>query len=240
MSWLCEQASQRYYHKCGLLPRLSLQKEGALLSPQDLLLAVLHTNEEVRMAFRTWAVVFLSFREVTVMVLDVLRFWPKCVPGIFLLSLNAIRKPVKVWQWVRIKHRASNRRTLGVYAGTHRLFVSPDENTRVTRLCEVQDRSASVSVCGLCLGPSSLSPLLRALKLQSSLTELRLSGNRLHDELLPELIATTATMPRLQVLDISACRVTAEGLEKAVNAFKGQNQAPFPVKQPAGEPLFKL
>lgn len=48
VSWLCEQAAQRYYQKCGLLPRLSLQKEGALLSPQDLLLAVLHTNEEVR------------------------------------------------------------------------------------------------------------------------------------------------------------------------------------------------
>lgn len=48
VSWLCEQAAQRYYQKCGLLPRLSLQKEGALLSPQDLLLSVLHTNEEVR------------------------------------------------------------------------------------------------------------------------------------------------------------------------------------------------
>lgn len=48
VSWLCEQAAQRYYQKCGLLPRLSLQKEGALLSPHDLLLAVLHTNEEVR------------------------------------------------------------------------------------------------------------------------------------------------------------------------------------------------
>ena len=48
VSWLCEQAAQRYYQKCGLLPRLSLQKEGALLCPQDLLLSVLHTNEEVR------------------------------------------------------------------------------------------------------------------------------------------------------------------------------------------------
>lgn len=57
VSWLCEQASQRYYQKCGLLPRLSLQKEGALLSPQDLLLTVLHTNEEVRTVLRTPAVV---------------------------------------------------------------------------------------------------------------------------------------------------------------------------------------
>lgn len=45
--WLCEQAAQRYYQKCGLLPHLSLQKEGAQLCPQDPLLAVLHTNEEV-------------------------------------------------------------------------------------------------------------------------------------------------------------------------------------------------
>lgn len=120
------------------------------------------------------------------------------------------------------------------------LYLPADENNRVTRLCEVQDRSSSVSICGLSLGPSSLSPLLRALKLQSNLTELRLSGNRLHDELLPELVATTTTMPRLQVLDISACHITAEGLEKAVNALKGQNQPPFPVKQSAGQPFLKI
>lgn len=118
------------------------------------------------------------------------------------------------------------------------LCLPADENNRVTRLCEVQDGSSSVSICGLSLGPSSLSPLLRALKLQSSLTELRLSGNRLRNELLPELVATTTTMPRLQVLDISACHITAEGLEKAVNALKGQNQSPFPVKQSAGETFF--
>lgn len=47
MQWLCEQAARRYYQKCGLLPLLSLQKEGAQLCPEDLLLAVLHTNEEV-------------------------------------------------------------------------------------------------------------------------------------------------------------------------------------------------
>lgn len=107
----------------------------------------------------------------------------------------------------------------------------------MSRLCEVQDRSSSLAVCGLCLAPSSLSPLLRALKLQTSLTELRLSGNRLHDDLLPELMATATTMPRLQALDISACHITAEGLEKAVNALKGQSQSPFPVKQSAGEPF---
>lgn len=47
VSWLAEQASQRYYQSCGLLPRLTLKKEGALLAPQDLVLQVLQSNEEV-------------------------------------------------------------------------------------------------------------------------------------------------------------------------------------------------
>ncbi|XP_070698517.1 tonsoku-like protein [Pempheris klunzingeri] len=175
VSWLCEQAAQRYYQKCGLLPRLSLQKEGALLSPQDLLLAVLHTNEEVLAEVCSWDLPPLP---------------------------------------VRYKKACQS--------------LAVDENKRVTRLCEVQDGSSSVSLCGLSLAPSSLNPLFRALKLQASLTELRISGNRLQDNLLPELVATTVTMPRLRLLDISACHITGEGLEKAVNALKAQSHPVFP------------
>ncbi|XP_056152247.1 tonsoku-like protein [Lampris incognitus] len=175
VSWLCEQAAQRYYQKCGLLPRLSLQKEGALLSPQDLLLAVLHTNEEVLAEVSSWDLPPLPE-----------RYKKAC----------------------------------------HSLAVV--ENRRVSRLCEVQDGSSSVSVCGLSLPPSSLTPLLRALKLQASLTELRLAGNRLEDNVLPELIATVITMPRLRLLDISSNYVTGDGLEKAANSLKGQTQCVFP------------
>ncbi|XP_022052830.1 tonsoku-like protein [Acanthochromis polyacanthus] len=175
VSWLCEQAAQRYYQKCGLLPRLSLQKEGALLSPQDLLLAVLHTNEEVLAEVCSW-------------------------------DLPPLPERYK---------KACDSLAVG-------------ENKRVTRLCEVQDGSSSVSVCGLSLDSSSLSPLLRALKLQASLTELRISGNRLPDNLLPELVATTVTMPRLRLLDISANCITGEGLEKAVNALKAHSHPAFP------------
>ncbi|XP_074516688.1 tonsoku-like protein [Sebastes fasciatus] len=175
VSWLCEQAAQRYYQKCGLLPRLSLQKEGALLSPQDLLLAVLHTNEEVLAEVCSW-------------------------------DLPPLPERYK---------KACN-------------SLAVDENKRVTRLCEVQDGSSSVSACGLGLAPSSLNPLLRALKLQASLTELRISGNRLHDNLLPELVATAITMPRLRLLDISANGITGDGLEKAVNALNGRSHPAFP------------
>ncbi|KAM6912146.1 tonsoku-like protein [Xenentodon cancila] len=175
VSWLCEQAAQRFYQKCGLLPRLSLQKEGALLSPQDLLLTVLQTNEEVLAEVCSWDLPPLPER------------YKKACES-----------------------------------------LAVDENKRVTRLCEVQDGSSSVSMCGLGLVPSSLNPLLRALKLQASLNELRISGNRLSGDLLPELVATMITMPRLRVLDISANSITGEGLEKAVNALKGQSHPAFP------------
>lgn len=168
------------------------------------------------------------------------RFWLKFAPGISLLSLSATRRPVKAWQWVsntpKDRHIFHNSPRCNVSRHKKNDTTLPaDENKRVTRLCEVQDGSSSVSVCGLGLAPSSLNPLLRALKLQASLTELRLSGNRLNDNLLPELVATTITMPRLRLLDISACHVTGEGLEKAVNALKGQSHPAFPVKSPAGQ-----
>lgn len=47
MAWLAEQAAQRYCQACGLLPRLLLRKEGALLAPQDPIPDVLQSNEEV-------------------------------------------------------------------------------------------------------------------------------------------------------------------------------------------------
>lgn len=47
VSWLAERAAERYYQTCGLLPRLILKKEGALLAPQDLVGDVLQSNEEV-------------------------------------------------------------------------------------------------------------------------------------------------------------------------------------------------
>ncbi|KAL7990242.1 hypothetical protein Chor_010596 [Crotalus horridus] len=54
VSWLAEQASQRYYQTCGLLPRLTLKKEGALLAPQDSILDVLQSNEEVLAEVQSW------------------------------------------------------------------------------------------------------------------------------------------------------------------------------------------
>ncbi|XP_030076066.1 tonsoku-like protein [Microcaecilia unicolor] len=54
VSWLAEQASQRYYQTCGLLPHLTLKKEGALLAHHDPILHVLQNNEEVLAEVHSW------------------------------------------------------------------------------------------------------------------------------------------------------------------------------------------
>ncbi|XP_037237203.1 tonsoku-like protein isoform X3 [Falco rusticolus] len=54
VGWLAERAAERYYQTCGLLPRLTLKKEGALLAPQDLVGDVLQSNEEVLAEVQCW------------------------------------------------------------------------------------------------------------------------------------------------------------------------------------------
>ncbi|XP_023418132.1 tonsoku-like protein isoform X1 [Cavia porcellus] len=54
VAWLVEQAAQRYYQTFGLLPRLTLQKEGALLAPQDPIPDVLQSNDEVLAEVTSW------------------------------------------------------------------------------------------------------------------------------------------------------------------------------------------
>ncbi|CAM9307284.1 unnamed protein product [Bubo scandiacus] len=54
VGWLAERAAERYYQTCGLSPRLTLKKEGALLAPQDLVGDVLQSNEEVLAEVRCW------------------------------------------------------------------------------------------------------------------------------------------------------------------------------------------
>lgn len=54
VTWLVEQAAQCYYQTCGLLPCLTLQKDGALLDPQDPIFHVLQSNDEVLAEVTSW------------------------------------------------------------------------------------------------------------------------------------------------------------------------------------------
>uniref|UniRef100_A0A8D0GR13 NF-kappa-B inhibitor-like protein 2 n=1 Tax=Sphenodon punctatus TaxID=8508 RepID=A0A8D0GR13_SPHPU len=164
VSWLAEQASQRYYQTCGLLPRLTLKKEGALLAPQDLIVDVLQSNEEVIAEVQSWDLPPLAER------------YRKACQSL------AVGKELQHGQCL-------------------------------AAAC-LQDPGPLFSACGLMLRRLHLTPLLRALKLQTSIRQLRLSGTGLDDSTVGELLATIGTMPSLTLLDLSANQLGTEGLHK--------------------------
>ncbi|XP_075776030.1 tonsoku-like protein [Pelodiscus sinensis] len=169
VAWLAEQAAQRHYQACGLLPQLTLQKEGALLAPQDLIVDVLQSNEEVLAEVQSWDLPPLADRY---------------------------------------------KKACGSLAvGEHRLLL---------KMTELQESGPSFGACGLALRQPHLTPLLRALKLQSSLRQLRLAGNGLGDGLAAELLAVLGTVPGLALLDLSANQLGAEGLRTLAAGLPSQ------------------
>ncbi|XP_037384389.1 tonsoku-like protein isoform X2 [Talpa occidentalis] len=168
VAWLAEQAAQRYLQACGLLPRLSLRKEGALLAPQDPVPDVLRSNEEVLAEVTSWDLPLLTD-----------RYRRAC-------------------------------QSLG-----------QGEHPQVLRAVECQGSGPAFGACSLALGPAQLTPLLRSLKLQAELRELRLAGNRLGDGCAPELLAALGTMPSLTLLDLSSNHLGPEGLRQLAEGLAG-------------------
>ncbi|XP_048658302.1 tonsoku-like protein isoform X2 [Marmota marmota marmota] len=169
VAWLAEQASQRYYQTCGLLPRLSLRKEGALLAPQDSIPDVLQSNDEVLAEVTSWDLPPL---------ID--RYRRAC-------------------------------QSLG-----------QGEHQQVLQAMEHQGSSPSFSACSLALSQAQLTPLLRALKLHTTLRELHLAGNRLGDGCASELLAALSTMPSLVLLDLSSNHLGQESLRQLAGGPQGQ------------------
>lgn len=83
---------------------------------------------------------------------------------------------------------------------------------------EQQEMSPTMSLCRLSLRGRHLCPLIRALKLQSSLRQLHLSGNLLGDAEAEELLSMLGTMPKLTHLNLACNRLTHEGIRKLVPA----------------------
>ncbi|XP_054947136.1 tonsoku-like protein isoform X2 [Physeter macrocephalus] len=170
VAWLAEQAAQRYYQASGLLPRLSLQKEGALLAPQDPISDVLQSNEEVLAEVTSWDLPPLTDRY----------------------------------------RRACQSLEQGEHQG-------------VLQAMEHQGSGPAFSACSLALRQAQLTPLLRALKLHSTLRELRLAGNRLGDGCVAELLAALDTVPGLTLLDLSSNHLGPEGLCQLAVGLLGQS-----------------
>lgn len=102
------------------------------------------------------------------------------------------------------------------------LSLFSGEHQQVLQAVEQQGSSPSFSACSLALCQAQLTPLLRALKLHTTLRELRLAGNRLGDTCAAELLATLGTMPNLVLLDLSSNHLGQEGLRQLVEGSSGQ------------------
>ncbi|XP_041040487.1 tonsoku-like protein isoform X1 [Carcharodon carcharias] len=174
VSWLAEQATQRYYQTCGLRPKLSLKKEGALLAPQDPIIHVLQNDEEVLAEVLSWDLPPLTDRY----------------------------------------KRACDSLALAV-------------NGLVLRVCDTQENSTCFRLSNLSLSTEHLTPILRALKLQTTTRQLCLSGNRLGDAAVDELLASLVTMPNLTLLDLSSNQITHEGLRKLCEPSAPSRESPF-------------
>ncbi|KAL8181493.1 UNVERIFIED_CONTAM: hypothetical protein K2H54_003446, partial [Gekko kuhli] len=162
VSWLADQASQRYYQMCGLLPRLTLKKEGALLAPQDLIVDVLQSNEEVLAEVQSWDLPPLLE-----------RYRKAC------RSLSVGEHPLLLKMLERQESGPSFSASGVALRGPHL--------TPLLRALKRQTAIQRLSLSGTGLGDDSAAELLASLSTMPALKTLDLSGNQLGPEGLRKL-----------------------------------------------------
>ncbi|XP_060099031.1 tonsoku-like protein [Heteronotia binoei] len=181
VSWLAEQASQRYYQMCGLLPRLTLKKEGALLAPQDLIVDVLQSNEEVLAEVESWDLPPLLE-----------RYRKAC------RSQSVGEHPLLLKMLERQESGPSFSASGVALRGPHL--------TPLLRALKRQTAIRHLSLSGTGLGDDSAAELLASISTMPALKTLDLSGNRLGPEGLQKLArgpTGPATFQSLEELDVS-------------------------------------
>lgn len=181
MAWLAEQAAQRYYQACGLLPRLTLRKEGALLAPQDPIPDVLQSNEEVLAEVTSWDLPPLTD-----------RYRRACQ------SLEQGEHPQVL--------QAMERQGVGPLFSACSLALRQAQLTPLLRALKLHSALRELRLAGNRLGDGSATELLAALDTLPGLTLLDLSSNHLGPEGLRQLasgLVGQATLQNLEELDLS-------------------------------------
>ncbi|XP_072423831.1 tonsoku-like protein [Chiloscyllium punctatum] len=97
----------------------------------------------------------------------------------------------------------------------------------MVKILQLQEQGSLVDLSSLSLSKEHLSPILRALKLQTPTHQLCLSANRLGDDTMGELLACLVTMPNLRVLDLSSNQITHQGLSTLCQASRPTEEAAF-------------
>ncbi|KAM7075227.1 tonsoku-like protein isoform 1-T1 [Molossus nigricans] len=181
VAWLAEQAAQRYYQACGLLPRLTLRKEGALLAPQDPILDVLQSNEEVLAEVTSWDLPPLTDRY--------RRACQSLEQGEHQQVLQAMEC-----------------QGVGPLFSACSLALRQDQLTPLLRALKLHSALRELRLAGNRLGDSCVTELLAALGTVPGLTILDLSSNHLGPEGLCQLgsgLLGQATLQNLEELDLS-------------------------------------
>ncbi|XP_055506007.1 tonsoku-like protein [Leucoraja erinacea] len=162
VSWLAEQASQRYYQTCGLRPKLSLKKEGALLDPLDPITHVLQSDEEVLAVVLSWDLPPLSDR------------YKKACHSLGLVEDSLVLRACEV------QGGGSCFRLSGVPLGTERLAP-------LLRSLRLHTAMRELRLAATRLAPPALETLLATLLTLPNLTLLDLSDNLISGPGLREL-----------------------------------------------------
>ncbi|XP_057592710.1 tonsoku-like protein isoform X2 [Hippopotamus amphibius kiboko] len=181
VAWLAEQAAQRYYQASGLLPRLSLQKEGALLAPQDPIPDVLQSNEEVLAEVTSWD-----------------------LPPLLDRYRRACQSPEQGEHQQVLQ--AMERQGSGPAFSACSLALRQAQLTPLLRALKLHSALRELRLAGNRLGDGCVAELLAALDTVPALTLLDLSSNHLGPEGLRQLAAGLpgqAALQNLEELDLS-------------------------------------
>ncbi|XP_016072127.1 PREDICTED: tonsoku-like protein [Miniopterus natalensis] len=181
VAWLAEQATQRYYQACGLLTRLTLRKEGALLAPHDPIPDVLQSNDEVLAEVTSWDLPPLTDRY--------RRACQSLEQGEHQQVLQAMER-----QGVSPLFSACS------------LALHQAQLTPLLRALKLHSALRELRLAGNRLGDGCATELLAALGTMPGLTLLDLSSNHLGPEGLCQLasgLLGQATLQNLEELDLS-------------------------------------
>ncbi|KAM4865019.1 tonsoku-like protein [Thomomys bottae] len=181
VAWLADQAAQRYYQTCGLLPRLTLRKEGALLASQDPIPDVLQSDDEVLAEVTSWDLPPLTD-----------RYRRACQ------SLGQGEH-----QWVL---QAMERQSCSPSFSACSLALHQAQLTPLLRALKLHTVLRELRLAGNRLGDGCVPELLAALGTMPSLVTLDLSSNHLGQEGLRQLAGGAmgqAALQNLEELDLS-------------------------------------
>ncbi|KAM5280683.1 tonsoku-like protein [Ctenodactylus gundi] len=222
VAWLVEQAAQRYFQTCGLLPRLTLRKEGALLAPQDPILDVLQSGDEVLAEVTSWDLPPLAERyrracqslgqEEHRQLLQAVEHQGSCHSlsacslALCQAQLTPLLRALKLHTGLRELHLAGNR--LGDGCATE-LLATLSTMPNLVLLNLSSNHFGRESLCQLAGGP----PSQATLQVQAqcgpatlgNLEELDLSMNTLGDSCGQALASLLRACPLLSTLRLQAC-----------------------------------